>query len=154
MKVLCLLAGLLFFTVAAADTKVYRWVDRNGQVHFGQIPPTSGPYETLTTESSDPPPAEEAKAASEAMASDTRRFLEQAEAANRAKAEEKAKAQQVRQERARKCDEARERVKFLEERTARRLVTTDVDGELQRIPEDEFLRRLGAAQKIMETHCR
>lgn len=48
---------------------------------------------------------------------------------------------------------ARERVSFLEERTARRLVTKAEDGNYARVPEDEFLKRLEAAKKDVAGNC-
>ncbi|MGQ0698559.1 MAG: DUF4124 domain-containing protein [Panacagrimonas sp.] len=154
MKLPTLLAALLLSSVAMADAKVYRWIDGNGQVHFGQVPPASGAYETLTTRAVPPASQESAAADAKSTNEDTRRFLEEADAANRAKAEQKAKAKEERQDAQRKCSEARERVTFLEERTARRLVTAGADGELERLPEDEFLRRLASAQRNVETYCR
>ncbi len=35
----CLVAALGFATLAAAQTNVYRWVDKDGKVHFSDAPP-------------------------------------------------------------------------------------------------------------------
>lgn len=142
---------------ARADARVYRWTDGSGHVHFGQIPPAAGAYESVRTRIPPAPSPAEApgtKRGGDTAARDTRRFLEQAEAANREKAAAKDHARRARQEAWQQCQQARQRVQFLEEHTARRLASTGPDGQPQRIPEDEFLRRLDSAQDAAGTHCR
>ncbi|MGV6853142.1 MAG: DUF4124 domain-containing protein [bacterium] len=38
---------MLFLAVSAQATTVYKWVDENGQVHFGERPPQGETFDTL-----------------------------------------------------------------------------------------------------------
>ncbi|WP_420464741.1 DUF4124 domain-containing protein [Panacagrimonas sp.] len=143
----------------AAAATVYRWVDANGQVHFGQVPPRGTAYDVIEAHGAPRSSADEgagaAPAASEpSMQERTRQFLQRREAENKAREEAEAKAKQEKETAQRKCREARDRVAFLEERTARRLVIPADDGNLARMEEDEFMRRLNAAKEQADTHCR
>ena len=54
-----LLATLLLITTPAADAAVYRWVDKQGQVHYSDSPPQGVAYEVVATPtlpSAVPPP--------------------------------------------------------------------------------------------------
>lgn len=153
----CLLA--LMPSVSTAGT-VYRWVDGGGQIHFSQVPPPRGvPYTVLQgaggasasgAVASDPG----AEAAAQQQREQTRQFLERRDAENKAREEAREQAQTEKQAAVRKCQEARERARFLEERTAQRLLIPADDGNLARMPEDEFMRRLDQAKQDAEKHCR
>lgn len=155
-----LLASLLLcccFAVAAAT--VYRWTDGNGQVHFSQVPPPKGTsYEVIQTQGgAGLGSVGQGQGSGDAGASQeqrTREFLDRREAENRAREEAKAKELEARQTAERKCNQAKDRARFLEERTARRLVVPAEDGNLARMEEDEFMRRLDTAKEQVETHCR
>lgn len=154
------LALLLLPALASAQTSVYRWVDASGQVHFSQTPPPGGrDYDLIkggraTPPTPDPGPGDVAADAQDDQRARERRFLEEAEAERKAKAEQKEKEKTERAQAEQKCTAARERVTFLEERTARRLVIKADDGNYARMPEDEFLERLEAARKDVAEHCR
>lgn len=162
MRLLTILVPLLLTTstLAVAATQVYRWTDKNGVTHFGGTPPPAGekydvlrpggtpaavpPGSNAATDSGSTPPIDAA----------TQKFIEETDKVNAAKAEAQAKAKQAKAEAATQCAEARERKKFLEERTARRLVATNAEGQLERLPQDEFLKRVEEAQKAIDEHCR
>lgn len=152
-------ALLLTGAVTAAESAtVYRWVDAAGQVHFSQVPPTSGGYDMIQGGRSTPSPAATpapgAAESGKAALTPEQRFLQEAEATRKAKADEKEKARKAKAEAELKCTEARQRATFLEERTARRLATIAEDGNYTRMPEDEFMKRLDAAKQDVATHCR
>lgn len=162
MKLLSLLVPLLLATstMAVAATQVYRWTDKNGVTHFGGTPPPPGEkYDVLqpggapaSVSPGSRPVAEPGSAPGIDKA--TQKFIEDADKVNAAKAAAQAKAKQDKAEAATNCAEARERKKFLEERTARRLVATNAEGQLERLPQDEFLKRVDEAQKDIDQHCR
>lgn len=158
-----LIALLLLPAFASAqEATVYRWVDASGQVHFAQVPPASGKYDVIQGHRAPAPtPGAESgtdSAAATERANDQRtrnqRFIEEAEARRKAEAEAKQKARTEKAEAEQKCAKARERVTFLEERTARRLATLADDGNYARMPEDEFLKRLDEAKQAVATDCR
>lgn len=153
MKRFALLCLLALTPVLAPAAKVYRWVDAGGQVHYGQIPPSSGKFDAIQTGRETPAPAAEA-AEAPVQVDETAKFLREVDAANKAEAEAKAKARDERAQAEKKCSDARARVAFLDERTPRRLATTNPDGSYTRMDEDEFARRRAAAQKEIDTHCR
>jgi ATPase subunit of ABC transporter with duplicated ATPase domains len=148
----------LSLPIAAADSTVYRWKDASGQTHFTQTPPPSGSYDVMRgmhASPSAPAPAANADAAGAAADQRSReqRFIEQAEAARKAKAEAKEKERVAKAEKEQRCKAAQEAAQFLEERTARRLVTMADDGNYARMDEDDFLKRLDAAKKDVATYC-
>lgn len=162
MKLLAIVVPLLMATATAAlaATQVYRWTDKNGVTHFGGTPPPTGEkYDVIQ-----PAGAPAAAPANSRPAADggstppidaaTKKFIDEADKANAAKAEARARAKQEKAEAAAQCAEARELKKFLEERTARRLVATNAEGQLERLPQDEFLKRVDEAQQAIDQHCR
>jgi hypothetical protein len=162
MRLTILLAPLLLLVSPPAwtDGTVYRWKDASGQTHFSQTPPPSGGYDVMRpAPGGSSPPAAAPGAARKAAppGNDQRareqRFVEEAEAARRAKAEAQKKERTAKLERAEKCKTARELAQFLEERTARRLVIMADDGNYARMDEDEFLKQLDAAKQEVATHC-
>lgn len=142
-----LLAGLASARVVAAD-RVYRWEDADGQVHYSGQRPAAGPYKLI--EKSVRAPAGGVASA----ASDTKEFLERADAANKAAAEQKALQQKAQAESRMACEQARQRLDFLKERTPRRLGVENPDGTVARMDEVEFEKRRAAAQKLIQQHCR
>lgn len=157
-KALLLLSMICLPPLALAETTAYRWVDGAGQVHFSQVPPASGKYDVIRSSGAAAPSAATAPSSTDGSSAgvnaETQRFIEEAEAARAAKTEAKAKAKEEKATAEKNCVEARTRHQFLEERTARRLVAPSADGNLERMPEDEFLKRLGAAQTEIDKHCR
>lgn len=150
---------LLIPALAMADGTVYRWTDANGQTHFSQTPPGPGKkYDMIqgkrasstTPESGDGAPS--APSAEEARSKE-QDFIRNAEAERKAKTDAKSKEKADREAARAKCAQARERVTFLEERTARRLVTKADDGNYARMDEDEFLKRLDEARRGVSTSC-
>lgn len=178
MKRFALLCLLLLTPVLALAAKVYRWVDAGGQVHYSQIPPSSGKFDAVQTGRESPiAAAEEDSETGAANAEDedgeeatapparppapvpapvdeTAKFLREAEAANKAEAEAKAKAKEERTKSEKKCTDARARLAYLDERTPRRLATTNPDGSYSRMDEGEFEKRKAAAQKEIDSNCR
>lgn len=162
------LAGLLMAVVlplaAAGTSTVYRWTDAEGQVHFSQVPPPEGtPHQIIQGPGRAAAPAaapgddtasSSATAREEAQREQTRRFLERRDAENRARDEARSREREQKETAARQCQEAKERAQFLEERTARRLVIPAEDGNLARMEEDEFMRRLNQAKQDVASHCR
>lgn len=162
MRLLFWITPLLLATSLPAWTQatVYRWKDASGQTHFSQTPPASGTYDVMRGARSVPAPAPaapEPATGTSTAATDQRtreqRFIEEAEAARKAKAEAKEKEKLAQAEREQRCKSAQELARFLEERTARRLVTMADDGNYARMDEDEFLKRLDAAKKDVAANC-
>lgn len=152
---------LLVVSIPAAWSQtVYRWKDAAGQTHYGQTPPTNGAYDVMhggraTTVTSTTPGAPATGGSSAAVDQRAReqKFIEDAEAERKAKADAKEKEKTAKAEKDQRCKAAREMAQWLEERTARRLVTKSDDGNYGRMDEDEFMKKLDAAKKDEATNC-
>lgn len=130
-----------------AQAEIYRWVDAQGLVHFTQNPPPHGAYQNVT-----PPPAAiaspgpqiHAKPASSlgADSGKTRQAAQATQASLKSKADN-----------AERCAKARERVSFLEEKTAHRLFKTGDDGQPARLTEEEFQQQLDDANGAAKKYC-
>lgn len=128
--------------VAAAQT--YKWKDEHGNVHYTQVPPKSGPFETIG------PAAPPSSAPNQES---LRQSLEQSgkAAAERQKAtEQTAAAQAQRQE---ECRKALERVAYLDARPARRLRKKDEQGNLEPWSEEEHRAERAQAQGQVQENC-
>lgn len=136
-----LLPLLLALSPLAQAASVYRWVDAQGQVHYGQTPPPSAAAEPHSVKVPPASPSAAPAAASPAAppaASATTPATDPA--ANRA-------------DRARRCTAARERIQYLEDQTPRRLGVEQPDGTLARMTEEEFQERLDKARAEAGKHC-
>ncbi|ROH86539.1 DUF4124 domain-containing protein [Stagnimonas aquatica] len=132
---LLLLAGLPLL----AEATVYRWVDANGQVHYSQTPPAevgAEPQHIRTVPASPSAPAAAPPQTKSPPAT-----------AKPAAAEVDLEA------RAKRCSEARERIAYLEAKTARRLGVEQPDGSLARMTEEQFEERLQAAREAVTGNC-
>lgn len=136
-----LLAPLLLSTLlalpAAAGT-VYKWRDASGQMHYTQTPPPDGavrePAQRSAQAQMQPGVTLDAPAAppSAPTAADSNTAAKPAETAAA---------------KAKRCTEARERLSFLEERTAYRLMIQQPDGSNSRMTEEEYQQRVSRARE-------
>lgn len=146
------LAGLLLLVLGAGTGQaatVYRWVDAEGRVHYGQTPPARGEAQALQTR--EPRPASPPVAAPAPV--EPGRFLQQAE--ERRAAEQAARQEEARRkaESAQRCSEARTRLAALEEATPRRLLVTTAEGQSARMTEEEWNRRRQQAADAIAADC-
>lgn len=137
-----LTALLLMSLVAlpAAAGTVYKWKDASGQVHYTQTPPPEGAVREpaqRSTQAAVQPGVTLSAPAPAAPPAQTGKPPEVKGAAAVETAEAKAK----------RCSEARERVAFLEERTAYRLMIEQPDGSSSRMTEEEFQDRVAKARE-------
>ncbi len=139
------LALLLLLPLAAA-AEVYRWVDRDGVVHYTQSPPPTGDYKSLR-ENAVPPPTANPQA--EAM----KKFLDDSAKAETAQQKARTEAATKKAEAAQKCSKARERLTFLTERSPHRLAVKNEDGSISRMPAEEWEKRRAEAQKQIDASC-
>ncbi len=133
------LATALLLCLAAeplAASSVHKWRDASGQMHYSQIPPPAGAVVQPRLQRLQPDVLIETGAPRAAPAAAE---IKPAEAKPVVLAETK-------QARTERCTAARERVAFLEESTARRLVTTLPDGSEERMSEEEFEKTLAKAR--------
>lgn len=128
----------------AAVAQTYRWVDENGRVNFTQVPPKTGPYTVI---GGAPPPAAAPNQESLNQSLDQERDSREEQ---RLAAEKKAAEQAQRQER---CRKAIEQLAYLEGQTARRMASTNEQGEVVRDTEEQFEQRLTGQRELIKENC-
>lgn len=134
----------LFPAVAAAE--IYKWVDEQGQVHYGQSPPADQQAETVKG-----PPGVDTEGARKALQErrDKLKELDEQRAERKKAAMEAEQQAQARKER---CNAARESLAQL--RTQNRVQYINEDGERAFLSEEQRQQRLDEAQKAVEESCR
>ena len=142
---LCFSSMILAATPAAAE--IYRWVDDDGKLHYSQTPP-----EDQAATMVKPAPGA-SKPAAPAANNGARDFLEARDAAREKAAEQNAEAAAKAQQRATACTQARDYLKYLDEKTPRRLMVDNGDGRLSRMNESQFNERRAKAQKLIADNC-
>lgn len=116
-----ILIAAMLMMAAPAYAATYKWVDKNGKVHYSQTPPADGQFETIR----DPHPVKEAPAAP----ADQQKNSETAPAAQQAPAADQESPQEA-------CSKAKDRLAALEN-NARRLLVKQSDGTMHQLSEEE-----------------
>jgi hypothetical protein len=133
---------------AAAHAQVYRWVDEQGKVHYGERPPAGAKASPVQDKLAAPPGAPAPKAAPDASQQERdfqRRQMErQQKEASEQKAAARAKAE---------CE--RERSRLAQLRTARR-ITAGVDdkGDTRYMSDAERADSIGNQEAAVARACR
>ena len=140
------LAALL--AACAAHAQVYRWVDEQGKVHYGERPPTGAKASPVQDKLAAPPGAPAPKAAPDASQQERdfqRRQIERQEKeANEQKAAARAKAE---------CERQRSRLAQL--RTARRVVVgVDDKGDTRYMSDAERTDAIASQEGAVARACR
>jgi len=158
MKRLVILALLL--AALPASAVLYKWVDKDGKVHYSDQPPPEGARQSGVVNAPAPgtsPPAPSGDAASQAPRGPKsaaelemefrKRRLEAAEAD--AKRQQEAQAAEEKQ---RNCTHAKNRLASLE--TGGRITKYGPDGETVYLSDAEIARELGEARKVADSWCK
>lgn len=145
MNLRLLLTALLCLPLAAPCAEIYSWSDGNGVRHFTQEAPPKGiAFVRIPVESTSPSYSTPGNA-SAAPKKDT--VLGGGPKTREAGLKLKAETLE-------RCAKARERIRYLEEKTARRLFKPAADGgEPSRFTEEEFNAELEAAHALEAANC-
>lgn len=133
MRAMLSMGMLLFSVVASAQVGVFKWVDGNGQVHYGERPPGDAratPMELPTSSAPSQPATEDDRRERQ------QRLLEAFQSDREKKQEQAAQAARAAEQRKRNCAVARDRL--------RRLLEA---GFLYKLGEDGERQVLGDAQR-------
>ncbi|MCH9827803.1 MAG: DUF4124 domain-containing protein [Gammaproteobacteria bacterium] len=130
---------------AAAASPTYRWVDAQGQVHYSQTPPEQGTYSKYEPRAPGAHPAPAVESIDD--------FVESSETDELARAAAEHARQVARNERQQQCQAARDRLAYLDEKTARRLMRVDDNGERVRFTEDMFNAERDKALEQIANSC-
>ncbi|MET0681117.1 MAG: DUF4124 domain-containing protein [Burkholderiales bacterium] len=138
----------VLFTAMAAHAQVYRWVDEQGKVHYGERPPRSAKATPVEDKLAAPPGTAAPKAAPDASQQERdfqrRRMEREQKEAREQKAAEKAKQQ---------CE--RERTRLAQLRNVRRISAgADEKGNLRYLSEGERADAIAAQEAAVARACR
>lgn len=137
---------------SAAQEEVYRWVDENGVVHFGDRAPEQSDAEKVSIlqshgisaqPSADPAPVNPTDAQDPQPSAAQQIRDERAEARREREANAKVTAEN--------CTKARELVSQLEPST--RVIVKNEDGTVTRMDDNDRLENLGKAKAFVAEHC-
>ena len=144
------LAGVLMAATVDAEG-VYKWVDNEGKVHYGDRPPAFGGSESIRIEAQDPGAA----AAGQQRVKEQQRLLDAMKAdreEREAKHRERAKQRETAARQIRQCEAARKQLR--EVRDANWLWENKPDGSRRILTAEE---RAGAEEQLeaaIARHCR
>jgi hypothetical protein len=127
--------------LAASAQQIYKWTDANGQVHFSQNPPKQGNYQNVTPQQ----PVSGATTGGGAHA--VRSSWPSASSSGGSSSSD------ARADNEERCAKARERISFLQEKTAHRLLVTGDDGQPSRMTDEQFDQQLKDAQDAADKYC-
>lgn len=156
-RIVLLLVAVAF--AGAAHAQQYRWVDKNGKVQYGDVPPAgvkATPMRAPSGPSAPPPPA----AASKDAPADGKKgppltpeeaFRKRQEDQKKA-AEKASKASQEAAESKRNCDNARAQLRDLEGGV--RIARTNEKGEREFLDDGQRAKEIANAQKSVSEWCK
>lgn len=136
-------------TDAVANDEVYRWVDKDGVVHFGDQPSPQANAETITIETS---PGSSSQPYSAPESADTGQQQMSVAAQKRAdRAEKRKEAAEQREAIAAGCEQRHQLVAQMEPST--RVIVEYEDGTVGRLDDNERLETLAEAKSYIAEKC-
>lgn len=138
---------MLVLAGAAAAADVYKWVDDQGKVHYGDRPPARGePADTLALP---PAPSRDADLAERAFM--RQRLLDAFEAERREQQQTDAEARSAKRALESRCAELERKLARFER--ANVVYTVDDNGERAYMSDDDRQRAAEAAREWISKHC-
>jgi len=152
MTAVLIVALAILATEAGAEEKIYRWVDENGAVHFGDMPPDNVAAEqvrivpdTVSVE----PSSSATTGAQAATPVEPQPSLGEQLRSERAEARKEREAQQ--KELADSCAKAQKLVADLE--PSPRVIVKTEDGNIERLDDNVRLETLDKARTFIAENC-
>jgi hypothetical protein len=143
-----LLLLLLVWTTSASAAGVYKWVDEQGRVHYGERPPARAQAQEIEVRQAPPPlPAEDEAARRDNQQRLLRAFEEEREQ----KKAQKQKSQEEEAKRERQCAVARDRVRRYE--TVARVYDLDNQGNRRILSDEERAATEAQARQEVARWC-
>lgn len=140
------IAVMMLVCGIASAAGIYKWVDENGKVHYGDQPGDSSAREIILPAA--PAPDENQRAHEEKQ----KKLLQVFEEERQLKREQEATAKLEQQKREQECTLARARLKNYEH--AGELTTQDKDGKQRTLSKAEYKQVVEDAKKAVEYWCR
>lgn len=137
---------------AVADNEIYRWVDEDGVVHFGDQPNTSGESETIAIKSNTSTQTQTTSGIKPVASSPAQEpELSIAEKRRVERAEKRREAAERRETVSAACKQRRQIVAQLE--PSPRVMVEKEDGTVERLADDERLEMLDEANTYIAKNC-
>jgi hypothetical protein len=150
------LALLVLLAAGSASAQMYRWVDQDGKVRYGDTPPPgvkASPIKAPPPAASAPAPAPDAKGAKTGPltpAEQERAFRKRQ--ADAGKAAEKAEADnRKKEERSENCERMREQLRTLE--SGQRIARVNSGGERYFLEEGQVAQEAANVRRSMQQAC-
>ncbi len=143
-------AALLCVSALAAPAGVYRWVDPEGRVHFGDRPPLDRDAQALDVPARPEPATAPAASDAERLESQ-QRLLRAFEEERREREERRAKVEREAAEREYRCAQARDQLRSFRE--AGYLYDVDKDGNRIVLNEQDRTRAIKDAREAVARWC-
>lgn len=137
---------LLLGCAVASAAGVYKWVDENGKVHYGDQPGHSSAREIILPVA--PAPDENQRAHEQKQ----KKLLQVFEEERQEKREQEAKAKVEAQKREQECTSAKARLKSYEQ--AGELTTKDTHDKVPTLSKSEYKQAVEDAKQAVEHWCR
>ena len=137
---------------AVADETIYRWVDKDGVVHFGDQPGTDSKTETIAIKAAPRNTAPPSTVENQAISSQPQEpQVSIAQKRRNERAEKRSEAEEKRQAVAAGCKQRRQLVAQLE--PSPRVMVEGEDGNITRMDDDKRLEILAEAQTYIGEKC-
>jgi len=145
---------LSFFFAAAASAQQYKWVDKDGKVRYGDVPPpgvSATPLKAPPPGSASPAPATAAKKDGDKPLSPEAAFRKRQEEAEKDR-EKQAKADQDAQEKRVNCARAQDALRSLE--SGQRIARTDSKGDRYFLDDAQTVQETARARQSVQEWCK
>lgn len=150
MKILSLLlisAALGLFMYTAGADQVYRWVDKDGHVHYSQTPPASTGVNAQTVNIVPPAPDPTTLQNEQNLAQQMQDKNKQAQDAQ----QKDQVAQQQKDQQKKECDYLQQRLAILQQ--SGRVATVDAQGNKNYISDDDRAKQMQQLQDQISKEC-
>ena len=154
MKAFCICLALLL-AAGTASAQMYRWVDKDGKVRYGDTPPPGSKTSSVRTPQSRGAPSEaaakDAKKGPLTPAEQEQEYRKRQQDAEKAgkKSEQEQQAQAAKNE---GCERAKEHLLNLE--SGRRIARTSPSGERYYMDENQVAQEIAKTQKSVQQACK
>jgi hypothetical protein len=147
----------MLFAASTAFAQMYKWVDKDGKVHYGNTPPpgskTSSVKAPQSSASAAPAPASAAKDAKKPLTAAEQEQEYRKRQEDAAKAGKKAELeQQAKSEKGEACARTREYLATLQ--SGQRIARTNPSGERYYMDENQVAQETAKAQQAMQQACK
>ena len=139
--------GVMFASLAAAQQ--YKWVDQNGKVQYGDVPPPGVKAQRLKPPPGGSAPAPAAKKAEKALSPEAAYRKRQEDAQK--EREKDAQSEQEASAKRENCVRAQESLRTLE--SGQRIARTDSKGERYYLEDAQIAQETARARQIVKESC-